>query len=76
MAFSPEYIKAGVNSRETHAFIQTATYPPFTKGTNTTTSNSRRQLAAAVAVAIVVSTNNIHIRSISISSSRWQQELQ
>ena len=33
MAFSPENLKIWVNSREIHAFIQTATYPPFTKGT-------------------------------------------
>ena len=33
MAFSPENLKIRVNSREIHAFIQTATYPPFTKGT-------------------------------------------
>ena len=32
MAFSPENLKIWVNSREIHAFIQTATYPPFTKG--------------------------------------------
>ena len=32
MAFSPENFKIWVNSREIHAFIQTATYPPFTKG--------------------------------------------
>ena len=33
MAFSPENLKIWVNSREIHAFIETATYPPFTKGT-------------------------------------------
>ena len=33
MAFSPENLKIWVNSRDIHAFIQTATYPPFTKGT-------------------------------------------
>ena len=33
MAFSPENLKILVNSREIHAFIQTATYPLFTKGT-------------------------------------------
>ena len=33
MAFYPENLKIWVNSREIHAFIQTATYPPFTKGT-------------------------------------------
>ena len=33
IAFSPENLKIRVNSREIHAFIQTATYPPFTKGT-------------------------------------------
>ena len=33
MAFSPENLKIWVNSREIHAFIQTATYPLFTKGT-------------------------------------------
>ena len=33
MAFSPENLKIWVNSREIHAFIQAATYPPFTKGT-------------------------------------------
>ena len=32
MAFSPENLKSWVESREFHAFIQTATYPPFTKG--------------------------------------------
>ena len=31
MAFSPENLKILVNSREIHAFIQTATYPLFTK---------------------------------------------
>ena len=30
MAFSPENLKIWVNSREIRAFIQTATYPPFT----------------------------------------------
>ena len=34
MAFSPENLKIWVDSREIHAFIQTATYPPFTKGTH------------------------------------------
>ena len=34
MAFSPENLKILVNSREIHAFIQTATYPLFTKGTS------------------------------------------
>ena len=34
MAFSPENLKIVVNSREIHAFIQTATYPPFMKGTH------------------------------------------
>ena len=34
MAFPPENLKIWVNSREIHAFIQTATYPPFTKGTH------------------------------------------
>ena len=33
MVFSPENLKIWLNSREIHAFIQTATYPPFTKGT-------------------------------------------
>ena len=33
MAFSPENLKILVNSREIHAFIQTATYSLFTKGT-------------------------------------------
>ena len=33
MAFPPENLKIWVNSREIHAFIQTATYPLFTKGT-------------------------------------------
>ena len=33
MVFSPENLKFWLNSREIHAFIQTATYPPFTKGT-------------------------------------------
>ena len=33
MAFPPENLKIWVNSREIHAFIQTATYPPFTKDT-------------------------------------------
>ena len=36
MAFPPENLKIWVNSREIHAFIQTATYPPFTKGTGLT----------------------------------------
>ena len=40
MAFSPENLKFWVNSREIHAFIQTATYPPFTKGTYTITLTS------------------------------------
>ena len=31
MVFSPENLKILVNSREIHAFIQTATYPLFTK---------------------------------------------
>ena len=34
MAFSPENLKIWVDSCEIHAFIQTATYPPFTKGTS------------------------------------------
>ena len=34
MAFPPENLKIWVNSREIHAFIQTATYPLFTKGTH------------------------------------------
>ena len=33
MAFPPENLKIWVNSREIHAFIQTATNPLFTKGT-------------------------------------------
>ena len=33
MAFSPESLKIWVDSREIHAFIQTPTYSPFTKGT-------------------------------------------
>ena len=33
MVFSPENLKIRLNSREIHAFIQTATYPPFPKGT-------------------------------------------
>ena len=33
MAFSPENLKIWVNSREIHAFIPTAIYPRFTKGT-------------------------------------------
>ena len=33
MAFSTENLKILVTSREIHAFIQTATYPLFTKGT-------------------------------------------
>ena len=33
MAFSPKNLKIWVNSREIHAIIQTATEPPFTKGT-------------------------------------------
>ena len=36
MAFPPENLKIWVNSREIRAFIQTATYPPFTKGTMAT----------------------------------------
>ena len=31
--FPPKTSKIGVNSREIHAFIQTATQPPFRKGT-------------------------------------------
>ena len=31
--FPPKNLKIWVNSREIRAFIQTATYPPFTKGT-------------------------------------------
>ena len=33
MAFPPETLEIWVDSREIHAFIQTATYLPFTKGT-------------------------------------------
>ena len=33
LGFPPENLKIWVNSREIHAFIQTANYPPFTKGT-------------------------------------------
>ena len=33
MAFSPENLKIWVDSREYSRIIQTATYPPFTKGT-------------------------------------------
>ena len=33
MAFSPKNLKIWVDSREIHAIIQTATSPPFTKGT-------------------------------------------
>ena len=33
MAFSPKSLQIWVDSREIHAFIPTATYPPFTKGT-------------------------------------------
>ena len=35
MAFSPENLKICVDSCEIHAFIQTATYPPSTRGTVT-----------------------------------------
>ena len=31
---SPRNLKIWVDSREIHAFIQTATYPPFTKSTS------------------------------------------
>ena len=33
MAFPPENLKFWVDSREYLRIIQTATYPPFTKGT-------------------------------------------
>ena len=33
MAFSPENLDIGVDSREHSRPIQAATYPPFTKGT-------------------------------------------
>ena len=33
MAFSPENLKIWVDAREYSRPIQTATYPPFTKGT-------------------------------------------
>ena len=41
MAFYPENLKIWVNSREIYAFIQTATYPPFMKGTKGPGKNPR-----------------------------------
>ena len=35
MAFPPQNLKIWVDSRECSRQIQTATYPPFTKGTHT-----------------------------------------
>ena len=44
MAFSPENLKIWVNSREIHAFIQTATYPRFTKGTGKPRLNISKEI--------------------------------
>ena len=43
MAFPPENLKIWVNSREIHAFIPTATYPPFTKGTSCVVFNFTKE---------------------------------
>ena len=41
-----------VNSREIHAFIQTATYPPFTKGTRRQRRRRRRRTRRAVMLPV------------------------